>query len=248
MRLEFYFVADLKKSYRVRLHTHGALEVVYYLSGRGRSAVGGTTFRIQRNSFMIIPAGVYHDQENQTDVVSFCLGLADSGLESVRGCWCDLDGAVHACIRRFADEMKKKRPFYDLICRGILDELCGEIKRVASEKQGRPGKGGLVSRALEIIEEQKGIVSVGDLADQLYVSKDYLRHLFLEYTSRSPIRHIITARVDKAKDLLGRTDLTVAQVAQACGFENFYYFSRLFRKETSFSPSEYRRSMTEKDK
>lgn len=248
MKLEFYFIADLKKNNHVRMHTHRALEVVYYLGGTGRSTLGSKTFTIHRNMFTIIPAGVGHDQENRTDVVSFCLGLTGSDLEAFQGCWCDVDGTVHACIRRFAEEMEQRKPFYDSVCRGILIEMGGRIRRVTLEDRRHPVKGELVSRALEIIQEHKGTVSVGDLADRLYVSRDYLRHLFVEYTNESPIRHIIRMRIDKAKDLLGRTSLTVSEVAARCGFENVYYFSRLFRKETSMSPVRYRRSIAEKDK
>jgi AraC family transcriptional regulator len=59
-------------------------------------------------------------------------------------------------------------------------------------------------------------------------------------SARLPACHIIQARIDKARDLLGQGDLDVKEVAARCGFDNEYYFSRLFRKVTGTTPSRYR--------
>jgi AraC-like DNA-binding protein len=248
MNLEFYFIADLKKDKHVKMHSHRALELVYYLSGQGRSTIHKNPFDIRPNRFTIMPPGTFHDQINQTDVTSFCLGLSGSGLEKYQGCWFDAGGLIRTALDRFGDEMNAQRPFYLETARGILQEIIGLAKRAATENRQKPLANEVVSKALTLIRQHKGIVSVADLADKLYVSKDYLRHLFQEHTSQSPIRHIINTRIIKAKDLLADPDLPILEVAARCGFENFYYFSRLFKKETRQSPSEYRRSITEKGK
>ncbi len=248
MNLEFYFIADLKKNNHVNMHSHRALEFVYYLAGQGHSTIHKNPFDIHRNRFTITPAGIFHDQINQTDVRSFCLGLSGSGLEKYQGCWLDSGGLIHIALERFGEEMNAHRPFYLETARGILQEIIGLAKRAATENHQKPSANEVVSKALTLIRQHKGIVSVADLADKLYVSKDYLRHLFQEHTSRSPIRHIINTRIEKAKDLLADPNLSILEVAARCGFENFYYFSRLFKKETRQSPSQFRRSITEKGK
>ncbi|MCF7817417.1 MAG: helix-turn-helix transcriptional regulator [Kiritimatiellales bacterium] len=72
------------------------------------------------------------------------------------------------------------------------------------------------------------------------ISKDYLRHLFRHYADQSPMRTIITTRIEHAKDLLHNDELTVAMVAEECGFESIYYFSRLFKEVTGQTPSGFR--------
>jgi AraC-like DNA-binding protein len=248
MNLEFNFIADLKKGHHVPMHDHPALEIVYYLSGHGRTTVQKTLYEFHRNDFTLIPAGTLHNQINQTGVTSFCLGLSGSGLEGFQGNWRDADGMIHAAIQRFQEEMSGKKPFYQETAHGILLEIIGLVKRAAGSRHLQPSKSNVVTQALTLIQQRKGIVSVADLADQLYVSKDYLRHLFQEQTSQSPIRHIINTRIEKARALLADPELPVTEVARQCGFENFYYFSRLFKKETRLSPSAYRKSITEKGK
>jgi len=53
-------------------------------------------------------------------------------------------------------------------------------------------------------------------------------------------QHIIRERMKKARHLLSSSTYSVCQIAQRCGFENVYYFSNAFRKNTGFSPTEYR--------
>jgi two-component system response regulator YesN len=54
------------------------------------------------------------------------------------------------------------------------------------------------------------------------------------------MRHLIQARIERAGDLLADPGLSVKEVARRSGFESPYYFSRLFRKVTGRTPSEFR--------
>jgi transcriptional regulator GlxA family with amidase domain len=136
--------------------------------------------------------------------------------------------------------MTAQPPFYEEVCHGLLDEIVGLTKRVVLENRRKFTKKDLVNQALATIQAQEGNISVAELADRYCVSKDYLRHLFQEYTAQSPVRHIITARMAKAQSLLTNTTLSMIEIARLCSFEDVYYFSRLFKKETSYSPSRYR--------
>ena len=48
-------------------------------------------------------------------------------------------------------------------------------------------------------------------------------------------------RVSKAKDLLKLTDLSISEIAEAVGYQDHFYFSRVFKKTTAQSPSAYRK-------
>jgi AraC-like DNA-binding protein len=240
MRLEFCFIAHCRRNDHVTPHRHDALELVYCLDGSGRSTILPKTYDLRRNSFTITPKGTLHDQVNLTDMVSICVGLSESGFEPLQGGWFDTGGVLGRALCSLAQEIEFRQPGHELVCRGLLLEIGGLVQRISQANVRPPRKKALVGRAIEIIQHSEGGVSVAELAGRLYVSKDYLRHLFQEYTSRSPIQHIIQARIDKARDLLGQGDLDVKEVAARCGFDNEYYFSRLFRKVTGTTPSRYR--------
>jgi len=243
VKLRFCSVHALRRGQPCRWHTHGALELVYYVEGRGTSKIGTVTHRVARGTFTLTPAGVYHDQVNLTDLSSICLGLTGSGLERHQGAWPDPGGELGRVCRRLVDELSAKRPAAERVARGLAEEAAGLAERLAVEGRRPRGSRGLVDRALSAIRDRGGDLSVAELAGMLYVSRDYLRHLFREHSEMSPRQHIIRARVERAKDLLTNADLSIKEVAAQSGFESPYYFSRLFKKATGASPSQYREGL-----
>jgi AraC family transcriptional activator of pobA len=85
-----------------------------------------------------------------------------------------------------------------------------------------------------------GLPTVAAIAMQLKMSPHYLSDLLRQDTGKSAIDHIHIYLISEAKNLLIGADLTVKQIAYQLGFENPPYFSRLFRKETGFTPVAYR--------
>jgi Transcriptional regulator containing an amidase domain and an AraC-type DNA-binding HTH domain len=66
------------------------------------------------------------------------------------------------------------------------------------------------------------------------------RKIFKETTGLSPNQYHLNLRLDKAKDLLTSTNLTINEVAYQTGFDSIFYFSRLFKKKNGLPPKEYR--------
>jgi AraC-like DNA-binding protein/mannose-6-phosphate isomerase-like protein (cupin superfamily) len=240
VRLDFCNTHRCLRGRDVRHHTHQALELVYYTEGQGTSTIAGTTHPVSRGIFTITPAGVHHDQRNHTDLGSICVGLSGSSLERLRGAWPDPGGELGRACARLVRELAGLRPGHERVRRGLVEEIAGLAERAAAESARPTGRRGVVARAIEAIQDQGGALSVAELAEQLYVSRDYLRHLFKEYAGASPMRHIIQARIERAKDLLADRELSIKEVSRRCGFDSQYYFSRLFRKVTGMAPSAFR--------
>jgi AraC-like DNA-binding protein len=242
MKLEFLFIANNKKGSYVDAHTHPALELVYYLDGKGTSRVGNRTFPTCKGHLAINPAGQPHDQKAETDLEVVCIGLTGSGLEQACGVHEDREGLLKEPCRRLIQETQQNKPFTTKIQRGLLLEIVGLAERIAYGVVEKGQGKGTVLHALELIEETDGRISVRQLSQQLFVSADHLRHLFRTHSIHSPIRQIINTRMDKARELLRDSTLPVKRVADECGFENEYHFSRLFKKTFDVPPSVYRRS------
>lgn len=85
-------------------------------------------------------------------------------------------------------------------------------------------------------------VTIQQLADLVHFHPNYLIRQFRERVGVTPIQYAQKLKLETAKTLLTATDEPVSGVARSLGME-LYYFSRLFKKHTGFSPSEYRQLM-----
>ncbi len=80
------------------------------------------------------------------------------------------------------------------------------------------------------------------LAAQVNLSKYHFAKRYKELTGTSPINHFIHLKIEYACQLLDLSDKSVKEIGYAVGYEDAYYFSRLFKKVLGLSPSQYRSS------
>lgn len=85
-------------------------------------------------------------------------------------------------------------------------------------------------------------VTIPKLAAQYGLKPKQFTYLFHKYTGVSPNEYLIDYRIDRAHELLCHTKCSVAEVSACVGYSDPYYFSRLFKKRTGFSPSLLRNS------
>lgn len=84
-------------------------------------------------------------------------------------------------------------------------------------------------------------ITVDNIAAALFLNKDYIAHIFKEETGYSLMGYVISLRINQAKLLLVETDRTITDIAIECGYTDFTYFSKQFKKHTSASPSKFRK-------
>ena len=87
-----------------------------------------------------------------------------------------------------------------------------------------------------------GIPTVQYLAEHLHLSPSYLSDMLRALTGQNAQQHIHEKLIEKAKEKLSTTALSVSEVAYTLGFEHPQSFSKLFKSKTKLSPLEFRRS------
>jgi len=108
----------------------------------------------------------------------------------------------------------------------------------------------LLSRVESILNEsilnntgsENELINVAQLADKLNISPQYLSDMLRQHTGQTALQHIHDKVIEKAKELLTTTDLSVSEIAYQLGFEYSQSFSKLFKSKTNFSPLEFRHS------
>lgn len=84
-------------------------------------------------------------------------------------------------------------------------------------------------------------ISLDDVAEQVKLSKNYISTVFKKETGVNFSDYLTAKRVDEAADLLRKTNLSIAEVANRVGYNDVKYFSKLCKKKLGMKPSEYRK-------
>ena len=89
-------------------------------------------------------------------------------------------------------------------------------------------------------------LSLHDIATYVGLSDSHFSHLFLSQVGESPIAHYNRLKIELAKELLASTDMKINQISFKIGFEDAYYFSRLFSHFLGMSPKQWRKNSASK--
>lgn len=79
------------------------------------------------------------------------------------------------------------------------------------------------------------------LANQFFISKYHLAREFKKEYNQTIIQHILIKRINYAKELLRFTDLSIAEISEACGIRDINYFNKIFKRLEMMTASEYRK-------
>jgi araC family DNA-binding response regulator len=102
-----------------------------------------------------------------------------------------------------------------------------------------------IQRIIEYIDHHyKEDLSRTTLADMVYLSADHLARIFKKETGETLVKYITDKRINAAKELLSDTKTPIAQVASEVGYDNYSYFTKIFKEKTGFSPGDYRKHHT----
>lgn len=106
----------------------------------------------------------------------------------------------------------------------------------------------IVAQALRFVwDHYPENVSVTDIAEAVAVSRSKLDHLFKQHFPRTIKAELSRKRLEKCRELLEETDLSIARVARASGFGSPEYMCEAFNKEFGCSPSQFRKGRGESD-
>ncbi|SDX97622.1 response regulator [Paenibacillus sp. CF384] len=94
-----------------------------------------------------------------------------------------------------------------------------------------------------IHNEYKRDLSVEELAESVYLSPNYLSHLFKKQVGVSIIKYITNTRMKKAKELLAETNKKVADISEETGYSNMAYFCSLFKSHFGMTPTQFREEL-----
>ena len=130
------------------------------------------------------------------------------------------------------DSMEKCRTWF-------LDKMKNAVSNMTTGSQDHTHY--LVKQALQYIEDNFGTdISLNEISEKLNISSYYFSKLFKEETNEGFIEYLTKRRVERAKEMLKDPAKSIKQVGSECGYSDPNYFSRIFKKATGMTPTEYK--------
>ncbi len=236
---------DRFASYKdVPWHTHAETELVAVTKGRCRVRVGECLLDGERGAIFVLPARIAQYQETlgatRTTFLGFDLppGLFD---ESARVLAFDPDDPALLWMEQLCDGSRLRPPLSNETGRMLLIALLRRLgdMDMATSYKARLHPAVQAARAyLEANMRQSPTLTM--LARTVGVSTSHLSSLFTAQCGVSPMHYLQQLRLEHACWLLANPYLRIHEVAEACGYEDVNYFTRLFRQHYKTSPGRWR--------
>ncbi|WP_197434521.1 helix-turn-helix domain-containing protein [Agrobacterium vitis] len=171
-----------------------------------------------------------------------CLSLSpDLGFE---------DPIVMYAMRGIGSEIREESPLSNLLVESYVATIFTQLMRRQSSLPARR-QGGLSSATLnrvaqKIDDELDDGLSLQQLADLAGLSIPHLCRAFKQTFGLPPYRYIIQRRIERAKQHLRDTSLSITEIALSCGFSSASHFANVFRKEVGTTPLDYRATWSDR--
>ncbi|MBC1481976.1 AraC family transcriptional regulator [Listeria sp. FSL L7-1485] len=242
-------------------HYHDFLEMSIICEGTGIYNIEGEQVKLCAGDVLIFNPGVKHYDITEPGMtnVQLHIGFRNFTLEGyARNTFPfkkaflrkkETESAILDIARQIMEEKDAEKPGYDLILKAFVMQLIIHILREATPEQlenngvklstEEQQKQLLVNEIIHYMEKHHTEdVSLSTLSQTMYISPAYISKVFKEETGESPINYLIKIRLARAEELLKNKDITVKQAANMVGYNDAYYFSKLFKKYYGFPPSE----------
>lgn len=250
----------------VEVHQHDFYEVYFFIGGSVEYSVEGKSFHLCSGDLLLINPLELHQtriSKKQSDYERIVLWINKNYLSSLCSNETSLSRCfdntnpdhtnllrltpkqqnyIHSTLKELLDE--KNSPLYgsDLCSKAILSRLLIEINRITllpSKPLKEEKAPSVVNKVLEYISEHYcEKISLSTIADEFFVSKYYLSHIFNSVVGTSLNRYITLKRLINAKQMLS-SGIKPTTAAVNCGFCDYAAFYRAFTAEYGISPSEY---------
>lgn len=261
----FYGKAPSMKSQP--FHCHDYFEIYIHVKGGHCFGMDNDVYRLEPGQLFLIPPYSMHGLIAEGEMIDYERGYLNLSSEKIDRYGCgqfDVDRFFHSYtgkgrylfalstdeVNGFVEDLKylqqhqsdmeelnRFRCCARLV--GLLSRVCGII----GEAEGMPAStvtGSVIRDVLSYINEHYTTpLTVDSLARHFGISGSYLSHEFGSYTGRSVYDYILYRRVMLAKEMI-RGDMTLNEIAYACGFNEYSNFLRMFKRTVGMSPGRYR--------
>ncbi len=235
------------------LVTGNTYKIVFVISGKCRLEIGDKIMLINTHeSFCLYPYSKLEVSATEDDRLSYCwIEFSGMGADYILGetafrkdniCSCPIEVPEFEKLFNIP-ESGDKTTGGQYRAAGKLMILLSYYVDLFPKDESRNND--YVDIALNYIEENYANpnFSVKNVAEYVKIDRTYLYRLFKDETGLSVIDYINRHRISQAESMLSDQSLAIKDVAYSVGFSDQMYFSKVFKKHTGKTPTEFKRSL-----
>lgn len=229
-------------------------KLYFIIEGEGYGKIDNVEFQVHPGQFILIPSNSihsFHSYENKDIVKYFCHFKSKTGdlelfdfLEVPYSV--DVPNAnslielFKQLIQSFTSNdymavLKENTALLQLIMY-YFEHVDNEEIRIAKTKSNE-----ILSNVINYIANNLSKnININDLAELVYLHPNYFIKYFKKHMGSSPKNYMNKLRLEKAKELLLISELSIIDISKEIGYSDSCYFSKYFKKKTGFTPSEFR--------
>ena len=239
------------------LHSHPHYEIYFLSKGSRMFFFADALYKISAPSLIIVPPNVVHKTEggsferhNVNVSKNYLNAFQTSVLEEKKMKILKLSGNESKNLLNLFERvysLKKQDKFFDLKQEAIFSAFILEVESLGVNVQQPQmvAKKPLPSNLLKILDYMATNCdknfTLDEIAEKFFISKTTLIYNFNKHIGRSPMEYLLTIRLNKAKQLLATSSLSVGEISERCGFSSANYFGLIFKKKEKTSPMQFRK-------
>lgn len=266
-----YETAPDRYRYLMNLHWHPEHEIIYVQSGSLALRLNDQSFLLREGDVAFVVGGTIHSATpkdcHYTCVLvnlPLLLSTSDACLETVERIQ---SGAISifpylggkgspfsALCEQMIAISRERSDAYPFLIKGFLFSFFGAVLaerkyvNTTDLRDTQKNSFGRLRFAVSYIEKSyASSIHLSDLAREANMTPNHFCKCFKTISGMTPFEFILQYRLTKALHALRTTDMSVTELALACGFNDASYFIRLFRRQFGETPNQYRRRLSEKE-
>lgn len=261
-------IPDFLRTYP--LHWHEEFEIIWIQEGCGNFQVLSQNFLCSSGDILVIPPNCIHDmkQFNSEKVIYFNIlfkfqlleqnensncykkyfqpFLEDNNFQTYLKNGSPINQRLTPLIKNLVEHRKEKYETQELMVKAKLFEIMFDLQETILTHSLKVQKNNSQIARLKpilkhISENFDQDISVESAAELCAMSPTYFMKFFKKITGVTFVTYLNQVRLENAQTLLRTTNLSVSQIAENCGFRNFSYFIRTFKKLYGKTPNNYRK-------
>jgi len=222
-------------------HIHNTWEIVYYTYGTGILKIGDREYNFKPKDIICQPPGIPHSEYSDTGFQNIHFSIESfHDFNNIPHHFTDtVDRDYYNILIQLHREFHLKRRNWINITEALLNVLYQYMLSWGNEKKKNPAVEQLENILISNISNNN--LRLEKELNKIPVSADHLRKLFKKETGKTPVEYLTDMRINYAKQLLksNKNNLSIKEIAAMVGFNDPYYFSRVFKKVTSLSPTQW---------